>query len=113
MGDKGLTLKPNCKWDGDPNFEFVITGWLDSDYAKEESRQSVSGYSTFLCGAPISMKSNMQQTTTLSVTESELVAAVSTVQDMLYEMRVLESITVGILAFWEAPLKKLLWPTFT
>jgi hypothetical protein len=45
------------------------------------------------------MKSNMQQTTTLSVTESELVAAVSTVQDMLYEMRVLESITVGILAF--------------
>jgi hypothetical protein len=70
MRDKGLTLKPNCKWDGDPNFEFVITGCLDSDYAKDESRQSVRGYSTFLCGAPISMKSKMQQTTTLSVTES-------------------------------------------
>jgi hypothetical protein len=37
--DKGLmTLKPNCKWDGDPNFEFVITGRSDSDYAKDESR---------------------------------------------------------------------------
>jgi hypothetical protein len=36
--DKGLTLKPNCKWDGDPNFEFVITGHSDSDYAKDELR---------------------------------------------------------------------------
>ena len=38
MRNKGLTLKTNCKWDGDPNFEFVITGHLDSDYAKDESR---------------------------------------------------------------------------
>ena len=94
--NKGLTLKPNCKWDGDPNFEFVITGHSDSDYAKDESRRSVSGYSTFLCGAPISMKSKMQETTTLSVTESELVAAVSAAQDMLYEMRVLESIGLKV-----------------
>jgi hypothetical protein len=35
-----LTLKPNCKWDGDPNFEFVITGHSDSDYAKDESSLS-------------------------------------------------------------------------
>jgi hypothetical protein len=94
--NKGLSLKPNCKWDGDPNFEFVITGHSDSNYAKDESRQSVSGYSTFLCGAPISMKSKMQETTTLSVTESELVAAVSAAQDMLYEMRVLESIGLKV-----------------
>jgi hypothetical protein len=32
------------------------------------------------------MKSKMQETTTLSVTESELVAAGSAAQDMLYEM---------------------------
>jgi hypothetical protein len=38
----------------------------------------------------------MQETTTLSVTESELVAAVSAVQDMLYEMRVLESIGLKV-----------------
>jgi hypothetical protein len=36
--NKGWTLKPNCKWDGDPNFEFVIAGHLDSNYAKDESR---------------------------------------------------------------------------
>jgi hypothetical protein len=42
------------------------------------------------------MKSKMQETTTLSVTESELVAAVSAAQDMLYEMRVLESIGLKV-----------------
>jgi hypothetical protein len=34
--------------------------------------------------------------TTLSVTESELVAAGSAAQDMLYEMRVLESISLKV-----------------
>jgi hypothetical protein len=94
--DRGLTLKPNCKWDGNPDFEFVISGQSDSDYAKDESGKSVSGYSTLLCGAPVSMKSKMQTTTTLSVTEAELVSAVSCVQDMLFEMRVLESIGLKV-----------------
>jgi hypothetical protein len=60
----------------------VITGYSDSDYAQDELRWSISGYSTFLCGAPISMKSKTQETTTLSVTESELVAAASAAQEM-------------------------------
>jgi hypothetical protein len=42
------------------------------------------------------MKSKMQEMTTLSVTESELVAAVSAAQDLLYEMRVLESIGLKV-----------------
>jgi hypothetical protein len=42
------------------------------------------------------MQSKMQETTTLSVTETKLVAAVSAVQDMLYEMRVLESIGLKV-----------------
>ena len=50
-----------AKWDGDPNFEFVVSGRSESDYAKDpERRRSVSGYSTFLCGAPVTMKSRMQ-----------------------------------------------------
>jgi hypothetical protein len=52
--DRGLVLKPTSKWDGDPNFEFIVEGRSDSDYAKDpEKRRSVSGYSTFLCGAPV------------------------------------------------------------
>jgi hypothetical protein len=82
--DHGLTLKLNCKWDGNPDFEFVISGQSDSDYAKDELGKSVSGYSTSLCGAPISVKSKIQMTMTLSVTKAELVLAVSCVQHMLF-----------------------------
>jgi hypothetical protein len=90
---RGLVLKPTSKWDGDPKFEFTVEGRSDSDYAKDpEKRRSVSGYSTFLCGAPVTMKSRMQGCVTLSVTEAELVSATHCAQDMLFIMRVLESI---------------------
>ena len=92
MKQKGLTLKPDCKWDGDPNFEFTLAGKSDSTYASDEEAKSVTGYYTTLNGAIISYKSKGQTATTLSVTESELVAAVDHVQDLLFERRVLESI---------------------
>jgi hypothetical protein len=94
--NKGYTVKPNCKWNGDKDFKFVISGRSDSDHGKDESMKSVSGYSTFLCGAAISAKSKLQTTTTLSVTESELVSATNCVQDMLFEMRVLESMGLQV-----------------
>ncbi len=93
----GLLLKPSEKWDGDPNFLFTIEGRSDSDYAKDpEKRRSVSGYSTFLCGAPVTMKSQMQGCVTLSVTEAELVSATQCAQDMLFIMRVLESMGLKV-----------------
>ena len=84
-------------WDGDPNFEFVISGRLDSDYAKDPiRRRSVSGYSTFLCGAPVTMCCRMQGFVTLSVTEAESAAATQCAQDMLFNMRVLESMGLKV-----------------
>ena len=94
--ERGLTLKPNCKWNGDPNFLFVLAGKSDSTYASDENAKSVTGYSTTLCGATISEKSKGQTATTLSVTESELVAAVDCVQDLLFEKRVLESLGLKV-----------------
>jgi hypothetical protein len=48
--NRGITLKPDQKWYGDPEFELIILGRSDSDFAKElDTRKSVSGYSTFLC----------------------------------------------------------------
>jgi hypothetical protein len=45
----GVLLKPNAKWNADPNFEFEITGKADLDYGKDlEQHRSVSGYATFL-----------------------------------------------------------------
>jgi hypothetical protein len=36
--NRGLFLKPTMKWDKNPNFEFKITGRLDSDFAKDLER---------------------------------------------------------------------------
>ena len=49
----------------------------DSDYAKcPLTRGRVSGYSTILEGAPVTVKSAMQKVVALSVTEAERIAAV-------------------------------------
>ncbi len=49
--EQRLVLKPNRKWDGSQSHEFVISGCLDSDYAKEpKDRCSVSGHLVFLEG---------------------------------------------------------------
>ena len=95
--ERGLFMKPNAVWDGNPDFEFEIEGWSDSNYAKcPITRRSVSGYSTFLNGCPVTMKSQMQKTVKLSVTESELDSGTSCAQDMLYDMRVVESIGLKV-----------------
>jgi hypothetical protein len=94
---RGLLLKPNRKWNGDPNFEFIITGYSDSDYAKDtDTRKSVSGNAVFLEGSPVLQRSSTQKSVTLSVTEAELAAAVQTAQDMLFVMRVLESLGLKV-----------------
>jgi hypothetical protein len=95
--NRGLLLKPNKIWDGNPDFEFVITGLADSEYAKDpETRRSVGGHSTFLCEAPVTTKSKMQNCVTMSVTEAELVSACHCAQDMLFQMRVIESMGLKV-----------------
>ena len=95
--NKGVMLKPNDVWDGSKDYEFVISGKSDSDFAKcPMTRRSVSGWSTFLNGAPYVRKSKMQKFVTLSVTEAECVAATSCVQDMMFGMRLLESMDLKV-----------------
>lgn len=95
---RGVVLAPNEKWDGkNRDFEFTVHGCADSDYAKDPVRKrSVSGYSTFLCGAPVTQKSHMQHSVTLSVTDAEYVSATDCAQDMLFIMRVLASIGLKV-----------------
>ena len=94
---RGLLLKPERTWDGSPDFEFVITGRSDSDYAKDtDTRKSVSGSAVFLEGSPVVMRSSTQRSVTLSVTEAELAAAVQTAQDMMFVMRILESLGLKV-----------------
>ena len=91
--NRGWTLKPKRTRDGkSKDFECRIAGKADSDHGKcPVASKSVSGYTVFLEGCPVTGKSGMQKTVALSVTESELNSGVSCAQDMLYIMRLLES----------------------
>jgi len=77
--------------------ELLILGRSDLDYDKDvETRKSVSGTSTFLCGAPIIQLSTKQRIVALTVTEVELIAATSNAQDIMYVRRLLESIDLRV-----------------
>ena len=96
---RGRVLKPNRKCDENnlKDFEFEIAGMPDSNYANDpETRRSVTGYSVFLEGSPTSTRSRMQQSVTMSVTEAEYVAAADCAMDMLFQMRLLESIGLKV-----------------
>ena len=95
--NRGLCLNPvmdviNPKVDG-----FKIRGRSDSNYATNvETRKSVSGLKVTLNNAPVVMRSLGQKIVALSVTEAELIALALVVQEMLYDMRLLESIGLKV-----------------
>ncbi len=95
--EQGLVLKPNRKWDGSQSHEFVISGRLDSDYAKEpKDRCRVSGHVVHLEGAPAMFKSSTERIVSLSATKTETYAGVTCIQDMLYMKNVLESLGLKV-----------------
>jgi hypothetical protein len=95
--NRGILLQPNEHWDGNPEFEFTVSGKSDSYYAKDpDTRHSVSGGITYLCGAPASMHSAGHTIATLSVTEAELVAAGQVAQAILFVVRLMESIGLKV-----------------
>jgi len=82
---RGLLLKPTGTWDGkDRSFKFKIRGRSDSNYATDpESRRSITGTVVYLNDSPIAYSSVTQKHVTLSVTEAELAAVVTMVQDIV------------------------------
>ena len=96
--ERGLTLAPVGEWDGtDENFEFIVSGRSDSDYATDpETRRSVTGSRVSLNSAPVIWRSSTQKFVTLSVTEAEGGAAVTCVQDMLYVWNLLTSMELKV-----------------
>jgi hypothetical protein len=95
--EQGLVLKLNRKWDGSQSHKFVISGHLDSDYAKEpKDRRSVSGHVVYLEGVPAMFKSGTERTVSLSNTKAETYAGVNCVQDMLYMKNLLESLGLKV-----------------
>ena len=76
---------------------FIIKGRTDSNYAtNSETRKSTSSIEVTLNGALVVMRSIGQKIVALSVTEAELIARTQGVQEMLYVMRLLESIGLKV-----------------
>ena len=96
--NRGLILKPKGNWDReDRNYEFEVTGRSDSNYATDpDTRKSVTGCRVLLEGTPVMFRSSTQRIVSLSVTESEMRAAVTCAQDMIFTMRILESIGLKV-----------------
>jgi hypothetical protein len=93
----GLLLALEGEWSGREDGKLIIKGMSDTTYASDyDTRHSVMGHATFLNGAPIIVQSKMRQYVDLSVTESELGGAMETTQDMLFAMRILESMGLTV-----------------
>jgi hypothetical protein len=72
-------------------------GWIRSDWPIDpDTRRSASGWSTFLFDAPISVKSKIVPVVALSLTKAELFAVTCCTHDMLFQMRILESIGLKV-----------------
>ena len=71
--NQGLFLKPTMNWDGEDNsFEFVINGWSDSNYAKNEKNwKNISRRISHM------FKSGTQKYACLSGTETKLSTGVT------------------------------------
>jgi hypothetical protein len=83
--DCGRKVEPKELWNGDKEFEFVVSGKSDSNFNQcPETWKRVSGNVTEVNGVPVLVKSVMQETMKLSVTEAELDSATSNAQDMLF-----------------------------
>ena len=68
----------------------------DSNYATDPTtRRSIGGCSTFLCKACVITHSK-QSSTKLSRLEAELEAGKTTAKDMLFTMRILESMKLKV-----------------
>ena len=90
--NRGLHLRPLMNIINPRTQKFTIKGRADSNCGtNEETRKMVRGLEVTLNGTPVIMRSVGQKMAALSVTEAELIDIAQVVQEMLYVMRIFES----------------------
>jgi hypothetical protein len=95
--NRGLVIRPSRLWNGSKDFEFIIHGRSNSNYAADvDDRCSVTGCCTFLENSPVCHRSATQRDVTLSVTEAEGAAGVTEAQDMLFVYNILKSLGLKV-----------------
>ena len=89
----GLKLWPDMR--SDKSWEIIC--FTDSDYASDPvTRRSVSGYIIYVHGVPVCWKSKAQRCVTLSSCEAEWIALSEAVKDIIFLIRLLESMQIKI-----------------
>jgi hypothetical protein len=82
-----LKLKPSFSKD----YKFHIEAYSESEFAGDrETRESVYGFVTFFCGAPISWRSRSSKSVTLSSTEAEYFAASETFKETILVKNIID-----------------------
>ena len=82
---------------GNKSEPWEIICFTDSDYASDpETRRSVSGYIIYVHGVPICWKSKAQRCVTLSSCKAEWVALSESVKDIIFLVRLLESMKINV-----------------
>ena len=97
--ERGYTIFPDYpgQWDGTCNYNFVITGKNNSEYAKDPSRRSINSVDMCLNRALIRIFCKMMPIVALLTTESELFSAVLNAMDMMFAYHILISMLKLIL----------------
>ena len=72
--------------------EFRIVAFMDSDYANNEDRKSVTGGVVTVGGSPTYYTSKMQARVSLSSTEAEYVALGTVTQEVLFQAQILDEL---------------------
>ena len=74
-----------------------LTGEADSNYATcKDTRRSVSGIVVKMEETVIAVESGIQKVVGLSITEAETIAIVQCVQELLYVMKLIESLKLKV-----------------
>jgi hypothetical protein len=90
--DDGLHIKPT-KSGG----LFQLRGKADSEFCGDkETRISVYGFILYFCGVPISWRSKMGRSVTLSSTEAEYVGVSELAKEILFVKQVLEEMGIEL-----------------
>ena len=95
---RGFTIKPDNpgSWDGTRDYEFIILGECDSNFAKDPTGRSVGSGCTFLCGAVVKIFLKMIPIMVLSTTKSELYDAVLEAIDMVFAYHIMKGMDLTV-----------------
>ena len=76
---------------------WYLKAFPDAAHASDkDTRCSVTGFIIYFCGAPISWRSRIQRSVTLSSAESECIAIGDVVKEIMYARNILRSVGIQI-----------------